>query len=227
MSLQARLDAIKEAGRAKVFPPEVPADVRQIMGRSTQALIDSGAAGRALKVGDKAPEFALEDADGTVVRSADLLARGPLVVSFYRGVWCPYCNADLQAQEAARAGIEALGASMVAISPQNATNSRKAMRQNRLGFPILNDPGNAVAAAFGVRFALPAELVAVYKAMKLDLEAVNGDASWTLPMPGRFVIAPGGVIAAAEVGPDYTRRPEPEALLPVLERLRATTTRAA
>ena len=227
MSLQAKLDAIKEAGRNRVFPPEVPADVRQIMGRSTQALIDSGAAGKALKVGDKAPEFTLEDADGAMVQSAELLRRGPLVVSFYRGVWCPYCNADLQAQEAARPAIEALGASMVAISPQNATNSRKAMRQNALGFPILTDHGNAVAAAFGVRFAMPAELVAVYKAMKLDLEAVNGDTSWTLPMPGRFVIAPDGVIAAAEVDPDYSRRPEPEGLLPVLERRRATTSRAA
>jgi len=223
MSLQDQLDAIKAAGRDRVFPPEVPADVRQIMARSTQALVDAGAADAALRPGQRAPAFVLADSEGATVSSAVLVGSGPLVVSFYRGVWCPYCNADLQAQEAARPRIEALGARMVAISPQNALNSRKAMRQNGLGFPILNDPGNGVAAAFGIRFALPAELVAVYKAMKLDLAAINGDESWTLPMPGRFVIGIDGRVAYAEVHPDYTRRPEPEALLPVLERLRATT----
>ena len=227
MSLQEQLDAIRAAGRNRVFPPEVPADVRQIMGRSTQALIDSGAADAALRPGQPAPAFTLTDSGGATVDSAALLAQGPLVVSFYRGVWCPYCNADLRAQEAARPRIEELGAAMVAISPQNALNSRKAMRDNGLGFPILNDPGNAVAAAFGLRFALPAELVAVYKAMKLDLPSVNGDDSWTLPMPGRFIIARDGIIAYAEVHPDYTRRPEPEDLLPALQRLRETTNRAA
>jgi peroxiredoxin len=117
-----------------------------------------------------------------------------------------------------------LGAQLVAISPQNAVNSRKSLRDNRLDFPILSDVGNETAAAFGLRFALPDYLIALYKSRKNDLPAFNGDTSWTLPMPGRFVIGQDGVIRYAEVNPDYTRRPEPSELLPAL---RSQVTRTA
>lgn len=157
------------------------------MHRATAELIASGAAARALKAGDKAPAFKLNDSEGQPVSSVDLLARGPLVVSFYRGVWCPYCNMELQALQAALPSFEELGASLVAISPQTAANSRKSMRQNELGFPILSDTHNDFAAAFGLRFELPDYLVELYKGLKNDLPAFNGDPSWTLPMPGRFV----------------------------------------
>lgn len=216
MSLQDRLDAFKAEFRA-ARPPEV----RAIMERATAELIASGAAGRALKAGDRAPAFTLEAPDGTPVASADLLAQGPLVVSFYRGVWCPYCNMELQALEAARAGFEAAGARLVAISPQNRVNSRKSVRENALGFPILSDTGNTVAADFGLRFALPDYLVALYKELGNHLPLFNGDESWTLPMPGRFVIGSDGVIAYAEVNPDYTRRPEPADMLPAIRRAAA------
>src|SRR3984957_20057578 len=120
MTLQDRLDAFKadfEAGKLALKPtPEALAS----MARATASLIASGQAQRALQAGDKAPEFTLNDPDGKPVSSRALLARGPLVVSFYRGVWCPYCNLDLQALEAALPGILARGASLVAISPQTA-----------------------------------------------------------------------------------------------------------
>ena len=171
-----------------------------------------------LKAGDRAPSFTLTDPEGQPVSSDTLLERGPLVISFYRGVWCPYCNMELQALQEALPRFENLGAQLVAISPQTAANSRKSVRQNALGFPILSDPHNAVAAAFGLRFALPDYLVDLYRSLKNDLPAFNGDPSWTLPMPGRFVVGPDGVILYAEVNPDYTRRPEPEAMLPALRR---------
>lgn len=218
MTLQAKLDAFKADFEAGKPPYNVPRAVIETMHRATADLIASGAAARALKAGDKAPDFTLGDPEGRPVSSADLLARGPLVVSFYRGVWCPYCNMELQALQAALPAFETLGASLVAISPQTAPNSRKSMRQNDLGFPILSDPRNDVAAAFGLRFALPDALVDLYKGLKNDLPAFNGDPSWTLPMPGRFVIAPDRTVLYAEVNPDYTRRPEPEDMLPALRR---------
>ena len=218
MSLQAKLDAFKANFQAGKPPYNVPHSVIETMHRATAELIASGAAARALKAGDKAPAFTLNDPDGKPVASTDLLARGPLVVSLYRGVWCPYCNMELQALQAALPAFEALGASLVAISPQTAANSRKSMRQNELGFPILSDPHNDVAAAFGLRFALPDYLVELYKTLKNDLPAFNGDGSWTLPMPGRFVIAQDGTVLYAEVNPDYTKRPEPEDMLPALRR---------
>lgn len=219
MTLQAKLDAFKadfEAGRP---PYSVPRSVIETMHRATRELIASGAAQRALKAGDQAPLFTLQDPEGNSVSSASLLAQGPLVVSFYRGVWCPYCNMELQALEAARPQFERLGAKLVAISPQIPVNSRKSVRQNHLTFPILSDTHNDVAGAFGLKFALPDYLVELYKSLKNELPAFNGDPSWTLPMPGRFVIAPDRTIVYAEVNPDYTLRPEPEAMLPALKKL--------
>ena len=216
MSLQAKLDAFKADFEAGKPPYNVPASVIETMHRATNELIASGAAAKALKAGDRAPSFVLNDPDGRPVSAADLLSEGPLVVSFYRGVWCPYCNMELQALQGALPSFRELGAQLVAISPQNAVNSRKSIRTNELEFPILSDPGNETAAAFGLRFKLPDYLVELYKSLKNELPAFNGDASWTLPMPGRFVIGQDGVILYAEVNPDYTHRPEPEDMLPVL-----------
>jgi len=219
MTLQAKLDAFKADFEAGKPPYNVPRAVIETMHRATKELIDSGAARRALKAGDKAPLFTLKDPEGHSVSSASLLADGPLVISFYRGVWCPYCNMELQALEAARTEFERLGAKLVAISPQTPVNSRKSVRQNNLGFLILSDTNNDVANAFGLKFALPDYLIELYKSLKNELPAFNGDPSWTLPMPGRFVVAPDRTIVYAEVNPDYTVRPEPDAMLQALNKL--------
>ncbi|QIB33075.1 peroxiredoxin-like family protein [Ancylobacter pratisalsi] len=223
MSLQAKLDAFKADFQAGKPPYNVPRSVIETMHRATAELVASGAAQRALKAGDRIPAFTLVDPDGNAVSSASLLSKGPLVISFYRGVWCPYCNMELQALQEALPKFQELGASLIAISPQNPVNSRKSVRQNALSFPILSDPHNDVAAAFGLRFALPDYLVDLYKSLKNDLPAFNGDPSWTLPMPARFVVAEDGTILYAEVNPDYTRRPEPVDMLPALRRARSAT----
>jgi peroxiredoxin len=153
------------------------------------------------------------------VSSTEQLKQGPLVVTFYRGVWCPYCNMDLQALQEALPEIQRRGARLVAISPQTAPNSRRSRRENKIDFPILSDPHNDVAATFGLRFGLPDYLVDLYKnAFKSDLELINGDDSWTLPMPARFIVGQDGVIRYAEINPDYTRRPDPSELFPILDR---------
>jgi peroxiredoxin len=216
MSLQEKLDAFKADFKAGKAPYFAPPEIHPVMERATAELIASGRARRALKAGDVAPEFTLDNPDGEPVSSAQLLERGALVISFYRGVWCPYCNLELQALEDALAAFKEQGAELVAISPQNAVNSRKSIRTNQLSFPILSDSHNDVAAAFGIRFALPDYLVDLYKNLKNDLPAFNGDQSWTLPMPARYVIGQDGTILYAEVNPDYTHRPEAEDMLPVL-----------
>ncbi|KPU58778.1 redoxin family protein [Pseudomonas fluorescens] len=213
MSLQAKLDTFKADFKAGKPPYNAPADIHPVMERATAELIASGAANKALKVGDKAPLFTLKDPDGHPLSSADLLAKGPLVLTFYRGVWCPYCNLELQALQAFLPTLQEAGASLVAISPQIAANSRKSMRTNGLQFPILSDRHNDVADTFGLRFALPDYLIELYKNLRNDLPSFNDDPSWTLPMPARYVIGQDGVIRYAEVNPDYTQRPEPEAML--------------
>jgi peroxiredoxin len=222
MALQDRLDAFKAdfVGGKLAFKPTK--ERLAAMARATAELIESGQAQRAKKAGDAAPEFTLMDPEGNPVSSRELLARGPLVVSFYRGVWCPYCNLELQALQAALGEITARGASLVAISPQTAANSRKSQRDNKLEFPILSDIRSEVANAFGIRFALPGYLAEVYKTFGNNLPVVNDDPAWVLPMPARYVISTSGIIAYSEVNPDYTQRPDPSELLPVLDRLRAS-----
>jgi peroxiredoxin len=220
MLLQEKLDAFTD-GLLK--SGAIPNDVVEILFKATSDLVASKEAEKALKAGQPAPSFSLKDADGNVIDSKKLLASRPLVVTFYRGVWCPYCNIDLKALEAARPLIEAKGASLVALSMQNAPNSRRSARENGLGFPILVDKHGTVADAFGLRFKLSPTVVKVYRdVLKNDLEAFNDDTSWTLPMPARYVIAQDGVIAYAEVNPDFTRRPDPSELFPVLDQLART-----
>lgn len=222
MSLPEKLAAFRANFEAGGAPYHAPSWVHELMHRATAELIASGAAERALKAGDRAPEFTLKDADGRDMSSRELLAKGPLVVTFYRGIWCPYCNLDLQALQAALPAVTEHGAQLVAISPQTQSNSRKSQRDNKVTFPILSDPGNEVAARFGLRFALPDYLVELYRdTFKNDLTRINGDPSWTLPMPARYVLGTDGVIAYAEVNPDYTQRPDPEELLPVLAKMQS------
>ena len=217
LPLQGKLDALRAEFETKLAPPAVV----EALHRSIEELIASGIAERALKAGDTAPGFSLPDADGKSVSSKDMLARGPLVVTFYRGVWCPYCNLELQALETARPQIEMRGARVVAISQQIAPNSQKSQRQNALGFPILSDKGGTVAAQFGIRWTAPEYLRQIHRQLGADLTQFNGEDSWTLPTPARYIIGQDDVIAYAEINPDYTRRPEPSDLFPVLDRIRA------
>lgn len=121
--------------------------------------------------------------------------------------------------------IRSRGADLVVISPQTAANSRSSTRTTHLELAMLVDKGNVVASEFGLRFRLPEDLIALYRRLGNDLPVVNGEDSWTLPMPARFVIGPDGIIRYAEVNPDYSIRPDPHDLLPVLDRLRVRSHR--
>jgi peroxiredoxin len=216
MKLQERLDAAKAAPAHPNFRDEF----KTIAARTINMLIASGQAERALKAGDRMPSFVLPDQDGVVVSSAGLLEKGPLVLSFYRGVWCPFCNIELQALQEAITEIRARGASLVAVSQQTPTNNLKSRRENRLEFPILSDKGGVIGAAFGIRWVIPEEMRVVHRQLGGPIPHFNGEESWTLPMPARYVIGQDGIIVHAEVNPDYTKRPEPSDLFPILARLR-------
>ncbi|MGD1870610.1 MAG: peroxiredoxin-like family protein [Neomegalonema sp.] len=214
MSLQEQLDAFK----AK-FKTQAPAEAFEAFARSTQELIDSGQAERAVAAGDVAPDFTLTDQDGETVSLKSLLANGPVVVSFYRGVWCPYCNIELKALEAALGEIKARGASLVAISMQGASDSRKSQRDNKLSFPILTDQNGELAQKFGIRWSLQDYVIPIHAGFGVELPKIHGDGQWNLPMPARYVIDTDGCVAYAEVNPDYTRRPDPSDVFPVLDSL--------
>jgi peroxiredoxin len=214
MSLQEKLNAFKQQ-----FKKQAPQAAFEAFARSTQELLESGQANNALTVGATAPDFVLADPDGHSVALRDLLAKGPVVLSFYRGVWCPYCNIELQALEAAAEKIREKGASLVAISMQGAADSRKSQRDNHLSFPILTDKAGELAHKFGIRWTVQDYVIEYKKMFNVVLPEIHGDGEWKLPMPARYVIGTDGTIAYAEVNPDYTQRPEPSDLFPVLDSL--------
>ena len=167
-------------------------------------------------VGDAAPEFELPDARDGNVTLADLRRDGPVVLVFYRGAWCPYCNLQLRAFQSALEDLHAAGATLVAISPQTPDNSLTLAEQAELAFPVLSDVGNAVARSYGLVFALGAEDRELHAGIGIDLAASNGDDSWELPAPAVFVVDPDGTIRFASVAGDYRWRVGPDEVLAAL-----------
>ena len=194
---------------------QVPAEVLATFGREIEALARSGIAASGLREGTLAPDFTLPDVQGRAVTLSALLGQGPVVLTFYRGEWCPYCNLQLRAYEAILPQIRELGVSLVAVSPQTPDHSLTTAEQKGLTFHVLSDAGNDVARRYGLVYSLSQTL----RAVSPGLPAYNGDESWTLPMPGTFVIAPDGTVCAAFVEADWTRRLEPAALLDALRAL--------
>lgn len=195
-------------------------DVLDMIDATTADLVATGIAGQALAKGDRAPAFELPDHLGNLVRSAALLAEGPVLINFYRGNWCPYCNLELRAYQAQLERIERAGASLVAISPMLPDSSLDIAEKNRLAFPVLSDVGNKVAADFGLVFTVDARIQAMYlERLGNDLPRLNGDDSFTLPLPATYVIGQDGIIAYAYVNADYRLRAEPEEALAALEGL--------
>ncbi len=182
---------------------------------------------KALAVGHRVPDFTLLDQQNRPVSLAGILDSGPAVVSFYRGGWCPYCNLQLRAYQAALPDVVALGARLLAISPQLPDASLSTAEKNGLSFDVLSDVGNGVARSFGLVFALPEELRTALRSADKALPRINGDESWELPVPATYVIAPDGRVALAFVDVDYRRRLSPEDILKTLRMLRSASARAA
>lgn len=214
MSLASELDAVRRAFMTKVSP-----EIREAMHRADSALLASGIVESTLKSGDIAPDFALPDVNGKTMSLTELLKSGPIVVSFYRGGWCPYCNLELRALQAVLPQITRLGATLVAISPQSPDGSLTTAEKNELAFPVLSDDGSTVAKAFGIAFDLAEELRPIYTQLDHSLPVMNGKDSWMLPIPATYVIGRNGVIALAYVDVDYRKRLEPTVVVDALRRL--------
>jgi len=215
MTFQSKLQQLAEK-----IEGSMPAENVRIMHKATDELRQSGIQEKVLKVGDTFPAFELQNQDGKVVRSEDLLAKGHLVLTFYRGVWCPYCNVDLLNLKKYVSEVKAHGGQLLAISPELPLYLGQVRERQRLNFDLLHDQGNQVAAAAGLKFQLPSAIKTLYRdKFKINLEAHQGNDEWALPMPARFLVDREGIIRYAESNPDYRFRPDPDALLAVLKSL--------
>lgn len=212
MSLTEQLAEFSKQGLANI-----PAEVRETMQRALAELMASGIAEQALGEGDTVPDFQLPNHRGETVSLSDLLADGPLVISFYRGGWCPYCNIEMKALQEKLPEITDLGAQLVAVSPELPDNSMTTAEKNAISFDILSDLGNSVADAFGLVFTLPAALQPLYQNFGIDLVKNNGDDSLTLPIPATYVVGQDRKIMHAYVEMDYSKRLEPATVVEALK----------
>jgi len=169
------------------------------------------------RVGETAPDFTLPGTDGAQVSLAELRGRNRVVLIFYRGSWCPYCDVQLRAFQARLDEIKAAGAELVAVSPQTPEESLSLAEERDLTFTLLSDAGNAVADSYGLRVTLDGEHRESHVGVGVDLPAKNGDDSWTLPVPSTFVIERDGTVSYASVPGDPRRRVGPDEVLAALK----------
>ena len=219
--LQDKLDEITQNTRQLVQPERLA-----ISEQSIAYLFATGIESKVLTVGSISPEFALPDAiSGKPIRSADLLALGPLILSFFRGRWDPYCVTELETWRDLYPLLRERGALFAAVSPQTLRQSDFTVQQHHLPYPLLQDSECKLAAQFGIAYPVAPEMQRYYRSILVNIPFINGgrnvmaapdDAVWRLPLPATFVISRDARIAFAEAHADFRVRPEPADVLAAL-----------
>lgn len=206
------LDETRDRLAATASPEQANASSRAL-----NWLIASGIRKSVLKPGDLVEPFTLPDIHGQTIDFCSLLEKGPVVISFYRGGWCPYCTIELRGLQRVLREIMALGATLIAISPQTIEFSLATERENHLTFPLLSDSGNKVARQFGIVFDLPASFTELHAAIGLDLTIANGPAgAGSLPVPVTFIVDSERIVRFAFFEEDWSKRLDPEVILDTL-----------
>lgn len=201
------------------FLEQASQETVETMAKATSDLEKSGIVNTSLQVGANAPDFELPDPTGKRVKLSALLANGPVVLNFYRGEWCPYCNLEIRALQQLLPEFQQLGAQVVAISPELPDSSLTMQEKHELSFPVLSDVGNRVARDYGLVFALDVSLRPLYKGFGIDIPAHNGDDSYELPVPATYVVDSTGQVRYAYAEADYTLRAEPAEVLAAVKAL--------
>jgi len=223
MSLKEQLAQLRAGWHARV-----PAERKAMMQHHIDQLRTGAIARTMLKAGDRTPAIVLENAKGEIVDVAAILKSGPVIVSFYRGGWCPYCNLELRAFQEALPEIRAMGASLVAISPERPDETLSTAEKNALTFQVLSDVGQKVGRAFGLVYEFTEELKSVYREFGLDVPARNGATDeWALPVSATYVIEPNGSIVYSYTDVDYRDRADPRDILEFLAQERSLTAQSA
>ena len=212
-SLKDQLNAFSEEVAEKA-PPKV----LEIYERGIVDVAKTGILERALKAGDPAPRFELPNARGNRVSLDGLLRRGPVVLVWYRGGWCPYCSLQLRAMQEVLPEIAKRGASLAAITPELPDHSLATTEKNALGFEVLSDAGNHIAERFGIAFKIPADVADIYRS-KFSLLEYNGDGTDVLPLAAAHIIDRDGMIAWTFLHADYRKRAEPAEIIDALDDL--------
>ena len=172
-----------------------------------------------LKAGSKAPDFTLQNAFGKKVSLSKQLKKGPVILVFYRGAWCPFCNMHLHILNKSLPDFKKYGAQLITVTPQTPDKSAGQIKKDNYPFEVLSDLDSRVMKAYNLYYVLDPELVGVYKKHGLDVEAFNGKGRSALPVPGTFVIDQLGVIRGVHADVNYKERMEPAAIIAILKKI--------
>ncbi|KAJ4358652.1 uncharacterized protein N0V89_003236 [Didymosphaeria variabile] len=208
-TLASKLEAATADFYAKA-PPGVP---ETLMAAIEDAKDKFAVPVKVIKVGETFPSFTLPNATGTPVSSASLLANGPLLVTFYRGNWCPYCNLALHGLQERLDEFKTQGVQLVAISPELPDASLSTQEKNELQFPVLSDEGNKLARELGIVWKQPDSMKPIFEKFGLDLKKQNGDDTFEVPIPATFLVDKDGIVKNLYLEADYRKRVEPSTLL--------------
>ena len=207
------------AATAQHLATVLPASAAQTIDAGIAHVEAAGLTRHALQAGQPAPDFTLPGADGQPQALTTLLQHGPVVLTFYRGNWCPYCNVQLRAYQQILPELARYGATLVAVSPQTPELSSLTASEKELAFPVLSDVGNTVARHYGLAYGVGPEVATALRGVGIDLAAYNGTPDDELPLTATFLIDTNGVIAWAEVEANFKQRPDPTAILAALAHL--------
>lgn len=202
------------------FMTSLPSNQQEIVVAAFRELLSSTIADKAPGTGDKAPDFSLPHVRGHRLSLSEALGSGPVVLSFYRGSWCPFCNLELNALQQHMPEIRACGARLIAVSPEKPDSSLNHAEKTGLEFDVLSDLGNQVAREYGLVMQVPQSMRPLYMQWGLNLPLANGDDSYEIPVPATYVIDSQGTIRAAYVDKDYTRRMEPIDIIDSLQAIK-------
>lgn len=196
---------------------KIPADKWAVMENSTNALKEASLSSKAIKTGETLPEFNLPDATGNSVALSSF-TNDFLILTFYRGGWCPFCNMELRALQEVLPELKSLKADLVAISPETPDNSLTTSEKNELTFSVLSDAGNLYAKELGLVFQMPEDLREVYNSFNLKVDEHNGNNDYELPMPATYIVNKQREVIYGFTPEDYTERLDPETILEVLKK---------
>jgi peroxiredoxin len=213
MSLSQTLLEANSRNRSKI-----PNEILSIMDEATKTLVNDGISKQAIQKGEVFPDFSLKNVKSNSVSLKSLLKKGPLVISFYRGGWCPYCNIELRALQAILPELNERGANLVAISPETPDNSLSTSEKNNLSFEVLSDIDNLLAKQIGLVFKLPKEIQSIYDTFGIDVAKHNQNDKFELPVAATFVINENGTVVYRYVNEDYTKRAEISEILEALDK---------
>jgi len=218
ISYQQRLGELAEQ-----LEQMLPAEQLAVFSQDAKQLAENYPSPLKLTVGDKAVPFSLPNPQGEHIELQSLLDKGPVILTFYRGVWCPYCNLQLKTYQEILPQITEAGATLVAISPMTPDNSLSIQQQNQLQFHVLSDIGNRISRAYTTVFKNGAAPIQAMTELGYDFYGFYNDESGEIPVPATFVIKQDGAITfASSRGGDYRDRTEPNELLTALAKINAS-----